>query len=238
MLFRSERGLLLPDLFVPLAEKTALIEELGRQVLMTACTQARAWQRRYPERDLDVCVNVSPRQLHDDNLLECVVEALEASGLPASSLILEITETAMMHDTEATICKLEALKTVGVKLAVDDFGTGYSSLSYLQHFPVDILKIDRAFVAAIDSDANEVSLAPAILSLTATLGLQTIAEGVETATQAAALTSLGCELAQGYYFSRPVDDQTLGRLLVHGYLGSRTPSGAFCTSPSTSSMAS
>ena len=140
-------------------------------------------------------------------------EALERSGLPARSLVLEITETAMMHETDATIDKLLALKALGVRLAVDDFGTGYSSLSYLQRFPVDILKIDRSFVAAIEDNAENSSLAPAIVSLAHTLRLDAVAEGVETVGQADALAGLGCDLAQGFYFSRPVDASAVAKLL-------------------------
>jgi len=210
-----ERGLLQPEAFIPLAEETGLIGELGRQVLATACAQVRRWQIEHSDYPrLGVSVNVSPRQLHTDELLEDVGGALRQSGLSSADLILEITETAMMHDTEMTIQRLRALQATGVRLAVDDFGTGYSSLSYLQRFPVEILKIDRAFVAAIDVDAHEISLAPAILSLARTLHLRAVAEGVETSVQADALATLGCELAQGYYFSEPVDAAALGELLA------------------------
>ena len=222
-----DRGLLEPDTFVPLAEKTGLIGELGRQVLGIACARARSWQLLHPDHEFYVSVNVSPRQVHDDMLAEHVAVALESSGLPASSLVLEITETTMMNDVETTIRKLQALKDIGVRVAVDDFGTGYSSLSYLQQFPVDILKIDRAFVSAIAPDADEVSLAPAILSLATTFELQAVAEGVETAAQAATLTALGCEFAQGFYFSRPIDADAFRLVLADAYApraaGSRTP---------------
>jgi EAL domain-containing protein (putative c-di-GMP-specific phosphodiesterase class I) len=210
-----ERGLLGPDAFIPLAEETGLINELGRQVLVEACAQVRSWQRRQPAAsDLSVSVNVAPRQLQTDEFIDDVRNALSESGLAPSSLILEITETGMMHDTEMTIERLRALRRTGVRLAVDDFGTGYSSLRYLQRFPVEILKIDRSFVASIDMDSDEVSLAPAILSLARTLRLRPVAEGVETSFQADALLALGCGLAQGFYFSRPVDAAILGELLA------------------------
>ena len=229
-----QRGVLQPDAFIPLAEETGLIAELGRQVLVTACTQARRWQTEHPaSTQLSVSVNVSGRQLHTDALLDDVSHALSESGLPAANLILEITETAMMHDTEASLRRLEVLKASGLRLAVDDFGTGYSSLSYLQRFPVEILKIDRAFVATIATNPSAVSLAPAILSLARTLQLRAVAEGVETSIQADALAALGCELAQGYYFSVPISARAVSDLLA----GDRTlpasaaPPTAFSRAP-------
>ncbi len=210
-----DRGVLQPKAFIPLAEETGLIGELGRQVLVTACAQARRWQLEHPaSAELSVSVNVSGRQLQSDALLDDVANALGESGLSAADLILEITETAMMHDTEAGLRRLEVLQSSGVRLAVDDFGTGYSSLSYLQRFPVEILKIDRAFVATIATSPSEVSLAPAILSLARTLQLRAVAEGVETSIQADALAALGCELAQGHYFSPPISAQAVSELLA------------------------
>jgi EAL domain-containing protein (putative c-di-GMP-specific phosphodiesterase class I) len=204
----------MPDAFIPLAEETGLICELGRQVLLAACAQTRAWQLEFRQAaPLYVSVNVSPQQLHHYRLREHVAEALDRSGLAAESLILEITETAMMHDIDATIPKLHELRSLGVKLAVDDFGTGYSSLSYLQRFPVDILKIDQAIVACIESNEDESCLAKAIVSLARALGLQAIAEGVETDIQAAALAAFGCGLAQGFHFSRPVDPGAIVAIL-------------------------
>jgi diguanylate cyclase (GGDEF)-like protein len=217
-----ERGRLAPDVFIPVAEESGLVIEVGRQVLLAACRQLRAWQQAHPgpAADLTGSVNVSPQQLQEDVVVAHVREALEASGLPASSLVLELTETAMMQDTEATIATLSALKELGVKLAVDDFGTGYSSLSYLQRFPVDVLKIDRAFVATLASDGDDQgSLASTIVSLAKSLRLRAVAEGVETASQAAALTELGCELAQGYFYARPADGDTIGALLADGVGG-------------------
>ncbi len=212
-----ERGLMPPSAFVPLAEETGLIGELGRQVLIAACAQVQEWHARHVEHSqLALHVNVSARQLHDDELVEHVHEALRISGLDPDRLVLEITETAMVHDTENTIRRLETVKATGVRLAIDDFGTGYSSLSYLQQFPIDILKMDRAFVAAISIGSTQVSLAPAILSLARTLNLEAVAEGVETSVQAEALAALGCELAQGYYFCPPTDAAQLDHLLTEG----------------------
>jgi diguanylate cyclase (GGDEF)-like protein len=214
---RPEGGLLPPAMFIPLAEETGLIHELGRQVLVQACTQTRRWQLGHPEhRGLTVSVNLSPRQLTDDRVVEDVTTALRVSGLPAECLVLEITEGAMMHDDEATLAKLEQLRALGVRLAVDDFGTGYSSLSYLQRLPLDILKIDRAFVAAIVSEAGDSSLVETIASLARTLKLRTVAEGVETAAQAEVLAGLGCDLAQGYHLARPVEPERLEAMLLDG----------------------
>jgi len=228
-----QRGLLPPSTFIPIAEETGLIRELGRQVLAVACTQARRWQVRHPyDPPLTVSVNLSPRQLHADGLISHVTDALEMSGLPASTLVLEITEGAMMHDTDATIRKLQALKALGVRLAVDDFGTGYSSLSYLQRFPIDILKIDRAFVAAIESDDDKSSLVRAIVSLAKTLQLQAVAEGIETRAQTEILTGLGCDLAQGYYLAHPMDPEALENILHTGFTGALPP--LLFTSPTAS----
>ncbi len=219
-----ERGLLPPSTFIPIAEETGLIRQLGQQVLAAACTQARRWQVQHPNDPLlTVSVNLSPRQLHADGLISHVTDALRISGLPASTLVLEITEGAMMHDTDATVRKLQALKALGVRLAVDDFGTGYSSLSYLQRFPIDILKIDRAFVAAIDSDDDKSSLVRAIVSLAKAMQLQAVAEGIETRTQAEILTGLGCDLAQGYYLARPMDPEALEDILRTGFTGALPP---------------
>ena len=209
------RGLLSPAAFMPLAEETGLIHELGRHVLAEACGQARHFQRHHPgEGPLAMSINLSPAQLLEQSLVDDVVGALEGSGLSPSSLILEITEGAMMHDTEATIRTLDALKQLGIRLAVDDFGTGYSSLSYLQRFPVDILKIDRSFVAGLDGGPEESALARAIVRLAETLQLTAVAEGIETATQADRLEEIGCNLAQGYYFAPPQDSETVSGLLA------------------------
>jgi diguanylate cyclase (GGDEF)-like protein len=201
-----ERGLLMPDDFISVAEETGLIRELGRQVLMTACADTRRWQRAHPDRwPLSVSVNVSPKQLQDDWLLAHVTEALDAAGLSGASLVLEITETALMEDTEATSSRLHALKALGLRLAVDDFGTGYSSLGRLERFPIDILKIDRAFISGMDrTDVDRAPLAQAILALARALQLDAVAEGVETRAQAKALTAFGCTHAQGYFFARPM----------------------------------
>jgi EAL domain-containing protein (putative c-di-GMP-specific phosphodiesterase class I) len=161
-----------------------------------------------------VTVNVSGRQLEDPALPGHVADALAASGLAAGRLTLEITETVLMRDTAAALGTLGALKSLGVRLAVDDFGTGYSSLRYLQQFPVDVLKIDRSFVEAVARGPQGAALARTIVALGRTLGLRTVAEGVETAEQRDALRAMGCPLGQGYLFARPLDDAALAALLA------------------------
>ncbi|HKY76060.1 MAG TPA: EAL domain-containing protein, partial [Acidimicrobiia bacterium] len=200
-----ERGLLAPNVFIPLAEETGLISELGRQVLVEACIQGRRWQQLRPQDPpLTVSVNLSPRQLQADDLIPHIVEALTVSGLDPATLVLEITEGAMMQDTEAVVGRLASLKALGVKLALDDFGTGYSSFSYLQRLPIDVLKIDRTFIGMIETDDRKSVLAQAIVSLAQTMDLVAVAEGVETSTQAELLGRMGCDLAQGYYLARPM----------------------------------
>ena len=210
-----ERGPIGPDTFIPLAEETGLIVELGDRVLLAACRQVRAWQLEHrPNSPLSVSVNVSPVQLIQPDYVERVAFALHESGLTASSLVLEITETTLMRDTDRCILTLSALRAIGVRIAIDDFGTGYSSLSYLHQLPVDILKIDRSFVAAIETGSADRSLAPAIVSLAGALDLVVVAEGVETEFQGDTLRDVGCELAQGYYFARPLDSDAMELLLV------------------------
>jgi EAL domain-containing protein (putative c-di-GMP-specific phosphodiesterase class I) len=218
-----ERGPVPPSTFIPVAEEAGLIGELGRQVLTAACAQARSWQLRHPRcAGLKLSVNLSPRQLQADDLLDEVRAALESSGLPPATLVLEITEGAIMNDAEAAIVRLHGLKALGVNLAVDDFGTGYSSLSYLQRFPIDILKVDRAFVNEIDTRDEQASLVTAIMSLTRSLRLHAVAEGVETATQVEVLRGLGCGFAQGYHFARPMAPDALEPILERGIVAIAT----------------
>jgi EAL domain-containing protein (putative c-di-GMP-specific phosphodiesterase class I) len=208
------RGLLAPASFIPLAEETGLILEIGRKVLQQACSQVRVWQLELDMVPrLNVSVNLSPRQLADPKLLDDVASALGTAGLAAESLTLEITESAMMHDTDTAVARLKELKALGVSLAVDDFGTGYSSLSYLQRFPIDSLKIDRSFVAGIDGDAEQSALARAIVRLAQTLQLHAVAEGVETESQLERLRELGCRYAQGFFLALPQDAESLGPVL-------------------------
>jgi EAL domain-containing protein (putative c-di-GMP-specific phosphodiesterase class I) len=197
-------GLVSPAEFVPLAEDTGLIVAMGRHVLREACRQTAEWRRSPELADLTVSVNLSPRQLQEPLLLDHVRDALAASGLPAHALVLEITENLLVRDVEQAAHRLDSLKSLGVRLAVDDFGTGYSSLSYLSRLPVDILKVDKAFVAGIADETSAGKLAWAVLALAESLALQTVAEGVETPEQVQALLAHDCTRLQGFLFSRPV----------------------------------
>jgi diguanylate cyclase (GGDEF)-like protein len=205
----AQRGLVPPAVFIPVAEETGLIGSLGRWVLEAACRQAAAWGDRGPV----VSVNLSGRQLDDPALVAGVEGALAAAGLAPRRLTLEITESVVMRRTDATLERLRALKALGVRLAIDDFGTGYSSLSYLQRFPVDVLKIDKSFVDGVASEAHDAALARTIVALGTTLGLRTVAEGIETEDQQAALLALGCTYGQGYFFARPLPAGAFGALV-------------------------
>jgi diguanylate cyclase (GGDEF)-like protein/PAS domain S-box-containing protein len=212
-----QRGLVGPMEFIVLAEETGLVLELGRWVLEESCRQAAEWFRRFPGRAPEtVSVNLSPRQLQEPDLVEVVAAALAKSGLEPHHLVLEITETVMMRDVEATVGTLHALKELGVRIAIDDFGTGYSSLSYLRDLPIDIMKIDKAFVDGVEAGSQGAALARAIVGLGRTLNLTTVAEGIEHAQQVDQLRSMGCDLGQGFLFARPMGRNDIARLLRHG----------------------
>jgi diguanylate cyclase (GGDEF)-like protein/PAS domain S-box-containing protein len=196
------RGLLPPGLFIPIAEDAGMMDDIGRRILDEACAQAAEWKRG-PAPNLAVTVNVSPRQLTGDTIVDDVARALDDTGLDPAALVLEITETAMMRDTDVARRNLVALDHLGVGLALDDFGTGYSSLTYLQQFPIDVVKIDKSFVASIGQRTRNPSLAPAIIQLARTLDLVPVAEGVETFEQLVELRALGCDLVQGFLLHRP-----------------------------------
>jgi diguanylate cyclase (GGDEF)-like protein len=211
-----ERGRLGPDEFIKVAEESQSILEIGRWVLSEACLQAREWQRLAPDGRLPVSVNISARQLAQPNFVEEVLGIISRSGVPPEALVLEMTETAMLHDSAATHRKLIELREAGIGISVDDFGTGYSSLSYLQRFPVSSLKIARDFVD-IEGVAPEAwELAHAIIALGRALRLTVIAEGVERRSQLARLQSLGCEYAQGFFLARPLDHSGIEALLAGG----------------------
>jgi len=209
------RGLVPPTEFIPLAEASGLIRPLGAWVLREACRQAATWQRAHPDRDkpLALNVNLSGRQLQHAQVVEDVASALRESGLPAESLVLEMTESVLMDDSETVLEILRQLKQLGIRLAIDDFGTGYSSLSYLHRFPVDILKIDRSFVERLSRTSDNAELAWTVVRLGQSLQLQTVAEGVEDSAQFLALRRMGCDIGQGYYFGRPMEGDAIGRLL-------------------------
>jgi EAL domain-containing protein (putative c-di-GMP-specific phosphodiesterase class I) len=207
------RGLLAPDEFVPAAEETLLIDEIGRWVLAAACRQAARWRDELTGQALTMSVNVSARQLERSVLVDDVRAALEESGLDPSGLTLEITESALAHGHDEARAGVRALQELGVRLALDDFGSGYSSLSLLQELPVDILKIDRSFVDGIEATGRRTALLQAIVEIARALGLTIVAEGVGNARQAAALRRLGCPLAQGFYFAPPLATPEIDALL-------------------------
>jgi diguanylate cyclase (GGDEF)-like protein/PAS domain S-box-containing protein len=211
---RPGRGLLPPTDFIPLAEETGLIVPLGRFVLEEACRQARIWQGEQDGgRRLWVSVNLSVHQLQPSVLTD-VAGALALAGLDPSDLVLEVTESVVSSDAAAMIAVLEQLKQLGVQLAIDDFGTGYSALSYLHRLPVDILKIDREFVAGLGGDAAHGEIIEAVIQLARTSGLQVVAEGIEQPGQAETLRALDCPLGQGYLYSPPLDSRQIGNLLA------------------------
>ena len=197
-----QRGMISPAEFIPVAEETGLIIPLGHWVLLTACRQARAWMDAGIEMG-EMAVNISAVQFRQPDFVQSVRRVLADTGLPADRLELEITETAVMHSADSSVTTLSELKAMGVKLAIDDFGTGYSSLAYLRRFPIDRLKIDRTFVADLESDPEAASLVASIVALGRSLGLRLVAEGVENAAQAAFLREIACERVQGFHFCRP-----------------------------------
>ena len=210
-----ERGVVSPIDFIPVAEQSGLIVPLGQAVLEQACAEAVRWNAgRAGLEPLTVAVNFSPRQLSHPNAVEAVVETLERTGLPPNLLNVEITESALVDDAASTLGTLNRLKELGIGLALDDFGTGYSSLTYVRRFPIDTLKIDRSFVDGIVGSNEDEAIVTAVLEMGRALGVHVVAEGVETEEQAARLRALGCALAQGYLFSRPVPPEAVAALLA------------------------
>jgi EAL domain-containing protein (putative c-di-GMP-specific phosphodiesterase class I) len=197
------RGIVGPDEFIPILEQTGQIREVGRWVLDKACRQMADWHTR--GNTLDISVNVSARQLDDDIIVEHITQALAASGLPAIYLVIEVTETALMRNADATAKRLHAIKDLGVRVAVDDFGTGYSSLAYLRRFPVDCIKIDQSFTNAVMASPESKALIGTLVQLGRDLGLTTLAEGVETSGQMAHLRGEHVNEAQGFLLSRPLE---------------------------------
>ena len=219
-----ERGLVPPMEFIPLAEETGLIIAVGEWVMREACRQFAVWHESHPQQCLmPVSVNVSARQFGEPDFVANVARILKETGLPSSCLKIEITESVVMDSPESAIPLMRQLKELGVGLKLDDFGTGYSSFSYLHKLPFDTLKIDRSFVAAMDQDSERYEIVRAIIMLAKNLGLEVVAEGVETKEQADALKQLGCELGQGYAFSAPVPAEMAERMIVDGISACPTP---------------
>jgi Amt family ammonium transporter len=211
-----EWGWVAPNEFIPVAETSALILEVGNWVLREAMEQAALWRTEFPDRQLGVAINLSSKQYVQDDIVETIAGMLERSGAEPGDICLEITEGVLMDDLDETVGTLRRLKALGVRLAVDDFGTGYSSLSYLRRFPVDILKVDQSFVSGLGHDPEDSAIVQAVVHMGQALGLQTVAEGVETGHHVIELRELACDVAQGYHFARPVAPETITRLLAAG----------------------
>jgi diguanylate cyclase (GGDEF)-like protein/PAS domain S-box-containing protein len=213
--WQRPEGMVMPGDFIPVADETGLILPINRQLLYDACKQLRLWQERFPsDSPLTIGINITPKQFAQPDLAAQIRQVLQETGLSPRSLDLEITETIAMADAARSAVVLAELKSLGARLSIDDFGTGYSSLSRLQRFPVDILKIDRAFVSRMDSDLETHEIVRIVVMLAHNLGLKVIAEGVETQEQMELLRHIGCEMAQGYLFSKPVRPEVIEELLL------------------------
>jgi EAL domain-containing protein (putative c-di-GMP-specific phosphodiesterase class I) len=200
-----------PNDFIPALEASGLIVTVGRWVLRNACRQGAAWHQK--GHRFAVAVNISARQLERYRIVDDVYAALSESGMDPELLTLEVTETALMQDVDETVARLELLKAIGVRLAIDDFGTGYSSIAYLQQFPIDILKIDQSFVSKMTDSTESAALVHTLVQLGKALGLETIAEGIETDDQRACLTAEEVDRGQGFLFGRPAEVESIDRLL-------------------------
>jgi diguanylate cyclase (GGDEF)-like protein len=217
-----ERGFVSPGEFIPLAEETGLIIPLGDWVLRTALAQLARWRDRYDTGSLSMSINISGAQLRRRDFLAEVVREVELHGLEPRHVMLEITETIIMQDTEASIAGLAALRDHGFSLAIDDFGTGYSSLQYVRSFPVDVLKVAKPFVDGVALGPDDAAVAAAVVQLGRSLGLTLVAEGIEDADQHAALVELGCERGQGFHFARPMTAADAGVALATSIVKLRT----------------
>ena len=204
-----------PTRFIPVAEETGLIIPIGEWVLRTACAQAMAWHAS-GHTGLSVAVNMSAKQFQQQDVPALVRDVLDGTRLPAHCLELELTESALMHNTDATVETMRQIKKLGVRLALDDFGTGYSSLSYLKRFPIDVLKIDQSFTFEVTSDEGAASITRAIIAMARSLNMSTVAEGVETQAQLEFLGALGCDVMQGFHISRPLPVGQITALLDAG----------------------
>jgi diguanylate cyclase (GGDEF)-like protein len=211
-----EWGLVSPAEFVPVAEHSNLILEIGTWVLHEAMTQSAKWKAQFGERAPSVAINLSARQFEQDDFVESIASTLASTGADPADICLEITEGILMEDLEVTVATLRRLKGLGVRLAVDDFGTGYSSLSYLRTFPVDVLKVDQSFVSGLGHDPEDSAIVQAVIHMGRALNLTTVAEGCETAHHLIELRELDCDIAQGYHFARPRPAESITRLLLAG----------------------
>ncbi|MCE1170912.1 MAG: EAL domain-containing protein, partial [Azovibrio sp.] len=211
------KGLISPLEFIPVAEETGMIVALGRWMLEESCRQLRQWRERFPAaRELSVSVNLSSKQIVHAQLLEHVRGALAQSGLPPTALKLEITESALMQETERAIALLHALKAMGIRILLDDFGTGYSSLAYLHRLPIDTLKVDRSFISHLHEQENDRHFVETIVQLARRLGQDVICEGVELPRQAEILAAMGVGYSQGFLYSRPVAAHEAEMLILAG----------------------
>ena len=212
-----EHGYISPLKFIPVAEENGLIIEIGQWVLREACQQLRVWQEQFPsDPPLSISVNLSGKQFSQPDLIECISQILNETGLDAGSLKMEITESAIIENIDAAAMMLKRIKALGIRLSLDDFGTGYSSLSYLHRFPIDTLKIDRSFVSRINLPKNA-EIVKTILTLAGNLGMDVVAEGVETREQVLQLTGMNCEYVQGYLLSKPIDGRAMRELISEIY---------------------
>jgi diguanylate cyclase (GGDEF)-like protein/PAS domain S-box-containing protein len=207
------RGFLEPGQFIALAEETGLILPIGRFVLEQACRQARAWRERFG-RNLEIGINLSPRQFQQAGLAEEIEGVLEATGVDPSQVCFEITESLAVDSVQVTAEILARLRSLGVRMAIDDFGTGYSALGYLTSFPIDVVKIDRSFIDGVDADSVKSAIVSSVVTLSSAIGTTTVVEGVETAAELQHLKNLGCQVAQGYYLARPMAAESLETLIV------------------------
>jgi Amt family ammonium transporter len=211
----SQRGLVSPLEFIPVAEETGQIIEIGEFVLRESCRQMAQWQALSPANEhLTVSVNVSAKQFQNSKLTRFVESVIEETGLAPRCLKLELTESTLMKDARSAINTMEELKNMGIRIVVDDFGTGYSSLSYIQRFPIDGLKIDRSFISG-GGETESPKIVRTIIAVAKSIGVDVVAEGVEERKQLEMLREVECELAQGYMFSKPIDGQAATRRFIH-----------------------
>jgi EAL domain-containing protein (putative c-di-GMP-specific phosphodiesterase class I) len=220
------RGLLPPADFISIADETGTILDIGGWVLRRACRKLQQWQEEFPaeagQRPLMMCVNLSTRQFLQASLVETVRQVLDETGIEPRTLKLEVSERVIMEDAPSAIATLRALRELGITLAIDDFGIGYSSLTDLKQFEVDLLKIDRMFVDGISQDMDDTSIVTAIIAIGKSLGIRTVAEGVETPAQLAFLTTRGCDSGQGHLFSPPLPPEEISNLL-HNQISYQIP---------------